>query len=120
VMNIYNVGFAPGFSINEIRSIMPENGKLYSIEETIPASELAKIQDKDWYKSYKLVIATSDNDINKKVFGSTARSDGSGNNGSWYYQNAGGDGGVYDLQHRNINDCKCPLHNELFKWLGGQ
>jgi hypothetical protein len=38
---------------------MPENGKLYNIEETIPASELAKIQDKDWYKSYKLVIATT-------------------------------------------------------------
>lgn len=119
-VTVYGLDLAPGFSINEIRSIMPENGKLYNIEETIPASELAKIQDKDWYKSYKLVIATSDNDINKKVFGSTARSDGSGNNGSWYYQNAGGDGGVYDLQHRNINDCKCPLHNELFKWLGGQ
>ena|GEM_PF-772009 len=119
-VTIYGLDFAPGFSINEIRSIMPENGKLYNIEETIPVSELTKIQDKDWYKSYKLMIASSGNDINKKIFGSTARSDGSGNNGSWYYQNAGGDGGVYDLQHRNINDCKCPLHNELFKWLGGQ
>ncbi len=117
VMNIYNVGFAPGFSINEIRSIMPENGKLYSIEETIPASELTKIQDKDWYKSYKLMIASSGNDINKKIFGLTGKSAGTGDNGSWYYQNAGDDGGIYDLQHINDDACECPLHNELFKWL---
>lgn len=116
---VYGLDFAPGFSINEIRSIMPANGKLYSLEETIPVSELTKIQDKDWYKSYKLMIASSGNDINKKVFGSTARSDGSGNNGSWYYQNAGGDGGVYDLQHIQ-GTCNCPLHNELFKWLSGE
>jgi hypothetical protein len=58
-VTVYGLDLAPGFSINEIRSIMPENGKLYNIEETIPASELAKIQDKDWYKSYKLMIASS-------------------------------------------------------------
>ncbi len=98
---------------------MPANGKLYSLEETIPASELLKIQDKDWYKSYKNIIASSENDINKKVFGTAAKSAGTGDNGSWYYQNAGSDGGIYDLQHIK-NNCNCPLHNELFKWLSGQ
>ncbi|MFA7208517.1 MAG: hypothetical protein WC084_07620, partial [Synergistaceae bacterium] len=116
---VYGLDFAPGFSINEIRSIMPANGKLYSLEETIPASELLKIQDKDWYKSYKNIIASSENDINKKVFGTAAKSAGTGDNGSWYYQNAGSDGGIYDLQHIK-NNCNCPLHNELFKWLSGQ
>lgn len=118
-VTIYGLDFAPGFSINEIRSIMPADGKLYSLEETIPASELAKIQDKDWYKSYKNIIASSENDINKKVFGTAAKSAGTGDNGSWYYQNAGGDGGVYDLQHIQ-GTCNCPLHNELFKWFGGE
>lgn len=118
-LTIYGLDFVPGFSINEIRSIMPENGKLYSLEETIPESELLKIQDKDWYKSYKNIIATSSDDINKKVFGTSGKSDGSGDNGSWYYQNAGSDGGVYDLQHIK-GTCNCPLHNELFKWFGGQ
>ena len=116
---VYGLDFAPGFSINEIRSIMPANGKLYSLEETIPTSELLKIQDKDWYKSYKNIIASSENDINKKVFGTAAKSAGIGDNGSWYYQNAGNDGGIYDLQHIK-NNCNCPLHNELFKWLSGQ
>ncbi len=109
----------PGFTINEIRSIMPINGKLYSIEESIPSSELSKIVAKDWYKSYKNIIASSENDINKKVFGTAAKSAGTGDNGSWYYQYAGGDGGIYDLQHIK-GTCKCPLHNELFKWFGGQ
>jgi hypothetical protein len=118
-VKIRELGFAPGFSINELRSIMPENGKLYNIEETIPVSELTKIQDKDWYKSYKLMITSSGNDINKKIFGTTGKSAGNGDNGSWYYQNAGSDGGIYDLQHIK-GTCKCPLHNELFKWLGGQ
>jgi len=116
---VYGLDFVPGFSINELRSIMPANGKLYSLEETIPAAELLKIQDKDWYKSYKLMITSSGNDINKKIFGTTGKSAGNGDNGSWYYQNAGSDGGIYDLQHIK-NNCKCPLHNELFKWLGGQ
>ena len=116
---VYGLDFVPGFSINELRSIMPVNGKLYSLEETIPAAELLKIQDKDWYKSYKLMITSSGNDINKKIFGTTGKSAGNGDNGSWYYQNAGSDGGIYDLQHIK-NNCKCPLHNELFKWLGGQ
>ncbi|MEK0453882.1 MAG: hypothetical protein AGIKBDMD_01858 [Synergistaceae bacterium] len=118
-VTVFGLDFAPGFSINEIRSIMPANGKLYSLEETIPASELLKIQDKDWYKSYKNIIASSENDINKKVFGTAAKSAGTGDNGSWYYQNAGSDGGIYDLQHIK-NNCNCPLHNELFKWLSGQ
>lgn len=118
-VTVYGLDFAPGFSINEIRSIMPANGKLYSLEETIPASELLKIQDKDWYKSYKNIIASSENDINKKVFGTAAKSAGTGDNGSWYYQNEGSDGGIYDLQHIK-NNCNCPLHNELFKWLSGQ
>ena len=116
---VYGLDFVPGFSINELRSIMPVNGKLYSLEETIPAAELLKIQDKDWYKSYKLMITSSGNDINKKIFGTTGKSAGNGDNGSWYYQNAGSDGGIYDLQHIK-NNCKCPLHNELFKWLGGE
>ena len=116
-MTIYGLDFAPGFSINEIRSIMPADGKLYSLEETIPASELAKIQDKDWYKSYKLMIASSGNDINNKIFGAAGKSAGNGDNGSWYYQNAGDDGGIYDLQHISDDACECPLHNELFKWL---
>jgi len=116
---VYGLDFVPGFSINEIRSIMPANGKLYSLEETIPASELLKIQDKDWYKSYRNIIASSENDINKKVFGTAGKSAGFGDNGSWYYQNAGSDGGIYDLQHIK-NNCNCPLHNELFKWLSGQ
>jgi hypothetical protein len=98
---------------------IPAGAKLYSIEETIPVSELTKIQDKDWYKSYKLMIASSGNDINNKIFGAAGKSAGTGDNGSWYYQNAGGDGGIYDLQHIK-NNCNCPLHNELFKWLGGQ
>ena len=116
---VYGLDFVPGFSINELRSIMPAGAKLYSIEETIPVSELTKIQDKDWYKSYKLMIASSGNDINNKIFGAAGKSAGTGDNGSWYYQNAGGDGGIYDLQHIK-GTCKCPLHNELFKWLGGQ
>jgi hypothetical protein len=118
-VTVYGLDFAPGFSINELRSIMPAGAKLYSIEETIPVSELTKIQDKDWYKSYKLMIASSGNDINNKIFGAAGKSAGTGDNGSWYYQNAGGDGGIYDLQHIK-NNCNCPLHNELFKWLGGQ
>jgi len=118
-VTIYGLDFAPGFSINELRSIMPENGKLYNIEETIPVSELTKIQDKDWYKSYKLMIASSGNDINNKIFGAAGKSAGNGDNGSWYYQNAGGDGGIYDLQHIQ-GTCNCPLHNELFKWLSGE
>ncbi len=118
-VTVYGLDFAPGFSINELRSIMPAGAKLYSIEETIPAAELLKIQDKDWYKSYKLMITSSGNDINKKIFGTTGKSAGNGDNGSWYYQNAGSDGGIYDLQHIK-NNCKCPLHNELFKWLGGE
>ncbi len=118
-VTVYGLDFAPGFSINELRSIMPAGAKLYSIEETIPVSELTKIQDKDWYKSYKLMIASSGNDINNKIFGAAGKSAGTGDNGSWYYQNAGGDGGIYDLQHIK-GTCKCPLHNELFKWLGGQ
>lgn len=117
-MTVYGLNFVPGFTINEIRSIMPNNGKLYSIEESIPLSELSTIEAKDWYKSYKNIIASSD--INEKIFGATnKKSDGSGDNGSWYYQNAGSDGGIYDLQHIK-SGCKCPLHNELFKWFGGQ
>lgn len=117
---IYGLDLVPGFTINEIRSIMPNNGKLYSIEESIPSSELSKIVAKDWYKSYKNIIASSNNDINEKIFGTiNKKSDGSGDNGSWYYQYAGSDGGIYDLQHVK-SGCKCPLHNELFKWFGGE
>ena len=118
-LTVYDLDFAPGFSINEIRSIMPKNGKLYSLKETIPASELLKIQDKDWYKSYEEIISTSKKDINEKVFGTSGKSDGFGDNGSWYYQNAGSEGGIYDLQHIR-GTCNCPLHNELFKWFGGK
>lgn len=121
-VKIRELGFAPGFSINEIRSIMPKDGKLYGINETMTSDDLSQIAAKDWYKSYMRTTPVSGDidDINKVVFGDQRKSAGTGDNGSWYYQNAGGDGGVYDLQHRNINDCKCPLHNELFKWLGGQ
>ncbi|MEN6380407.1 MAG: prepilin-type N-terminal cleavage/methylation domain-containing protein [Synergistaceae bacterium] len=126
---ISNLDFAPGFSINEIRSIMPLDGKLYSIEESIPPSELSKIVAKDWYKSYKNIIASSNNDINKKVFGVSGNSDGTGNNGSLYYylnpivSTDHQDGGIYDLQHQTEaleGIYTCPLHNELFKWFGGQ
>ena len=121
VMNIYNVGFAPGFSINEIRSIMPKDGKLYGINETMTSDDLSQIAAKDWYKSYMRTTPVSGDidDINKVVFGDQRKSAGTGDNGSWYYQNAGGDGGVYDLQHIQ-GTCNCPLHNELFKWLSGE
>ncbi|NLD06482.1 MAG: type II secretion system protein [Synergistaceae bacterium] len=117
-VTIYGLDFAPGFSVDEIRSIMPASGKLYNIEETIISADIV-LGDKNWYKSYKNIIATSSNDINKKVFGITAKSAGTGDNGSWYYQNAGSEGGIYDLQHIR-GTCNCPLHNELFKWLSGQ
>lgn len=116
-VTIYDLAFAPGFSINEIRSLMPANGKLYSIEETVSAEELAKIEDKDWYRSYRNMIAASDDDINKKVFGTSGKSAGDGNNGSRYY--TAGDAGIYDLQHIK-NNCSCPLHEELFKWMAGE
>lgn len=119
-ITVYGLDFVPGFTINEIRSIMPINGKLYSIEESIPSSELSTIVETDWYKSYRNIIASSNNNINEKIFGTTnKKSAGNGDNGSWYYQYAGSDGGIYDLQHIK-GACKCPLHNELFKWFGGQ
>ena len=120
-VKIRELGFAPGFSINEIRSIMPKDGKLYGINETMTSDDLSQIAAKDWYKSYMRTTPVSGgiDDINKVVFGDQRKSAGIGDNGSWYYQNAGSDGGIYDLQHIK-NNCNCPLHNELFKWLSGQ
>ena len=120
-VTIYGLDFAPGFSINEIRSIMPKDGKLYGINETMTSDDLSQIAAKDWYKSYMRTTPVSGDidDINKVVFGDQRKSAGTGDNGSWYYQNAGGDGGIYDLQHIQ-GTCNCPLHNELFKWLSGE
>lgn len=106
-MNIYDIDLLPGFTADEIRSIMPENGKLYSVEETVPAARRPTANDV-WYGAGSPL-----RDYNAILFGANGYSDGSGNNGSRYNSAASG---ILGLQHVP-SSCACPLENELFKWL---
>lgn len=126
VITVHNISLVPGFTINEIRSIMPANGKLYSLDETLPAKDAqelatvrASLTSKPWYQSYNTIFGTTSDSLNQKVFANLKKSDGSGNNGSIYFQKPIHVGGVADLQHLEVN-CTCPMEDELFKWLRGE
>ena len=101
------ISLLPGFTADEIRSIMPENGKLYEISETISSDRMPTAVSA-WYG------ATSPaRNYNDALFGVGGYSDGSGNNGSRYNSTGAG---IIGLQHVP-GSCTCPLDNELFKWI---
>lgn len=121
-VTIYNVELAPGFSADEIKSIMPANGKMYEISDTISEEEFQKISQTDWYASQ----SGTAKDVNKRLFGvsSTGNSTNKGENGltSIYYNQLNEmtkkySIGLYGLQHVPGTNCPCPLHNEFYKWL---
>lgn len=104
-VDIYAIDLVPGFTADEIRSILPANAKLYEISETVPSDRVPSA-DLSWYKA-----GSPARNYNTAVFGASGKSDGSGNNGSRYSPP-----GIIGLQH--IKDsCVCPLENELFRWL---
>jgi len=104
-VDIYAIDLVPGFTADEIRSILPANAKLYEISETIPSSR-APSADMSWYKA-----GSPARNYNMAVFGAGGKSDGGGNNGSRYSPP-----GIIGLQHIP-SSCACPLENELFRWL---
>ena len=104
-VDIYAIDLVPGFTADEIRSILPANAKLYEISETVP-SDRAPSADLSWYKA-----GSPARNYNTAVFGASGKSDGSGNNGSRYSPS-----GILGLQHIP-GSCACPLEKELFRWL---
>lgn len=120
------VALAPGFSADEIRSIMPQGGRVYEIEDTVPANNAALewsiINASAWYKG--LQASLGGKTYNDVLFGAEKGSDGDGKSSIYYtlvkYENGGNGtqyGGVYDIQHIKTNDCKCPLHYGIYKWI---
>ena len=106
-MNIYDIGLVPGFTADEIRSILPANAKLYSVSETVPEIRRPTANDV-WYQPGAPI-----RNFNDALFGTNGYSDGTGNNGSRYF---GLFPGILGIQHLP-SSCTCPLENELFKWL---
>lgn len=107
----HEIDIVPGFTADEIRSILPADGKLYEINETIDLEDenRLKITSQQWY----IDPSTHATEYNDALFGTNGASDGSGNNGSRYSSTAPG---ILGLQHVP-SSCTCPLENELFKWL---
>lgn len=110
----YEIDIVPGFTADEIRSILPTGGKLYEINETVDidnleASNRLLITSQPWYTDSE----THATEYNDALFGTDGYSDGSGNNGSRYSPTAPG---ILGLQHVP-GTCTCPLDNELFKWI---
>jgi hypothetical protein len=106
-VDIYDISIVPGFTADEIRSILPANAKLYEISETVPSNRMPTAA-MAWYGP-----GSPARNYNDAVFGTAGMSDGSGNNGSRY--NSVG-AGIIGLQHVP-SSCTCPLENEIFKWL---
>ena len=107
----HEIDIVPGFTADEIRSILPADGKLYEINETIDLEDenRLKITSQQWY----IDPSTHATEYNDALFGTNGASDGSGNNGSRYSST---EPGILGLQHVP-SSCTCPLENELFKWL---
>lgn len=103
-VDIYAMDLVPGFTADEIRSILPANAKLYEISETVPPDR-APSADLSWYKA-----GSPARNYNTALFGANGKSDGSGN-ASRYLPS-----GIRGLQHIP-SSCVCPLENELFYWL---
>ncbi|MDO4548588.1 MAG: hypothetical protein Q4D04_10845 [Clostridia bacterium] len=91
----YGVDFAPGFSANELKAIMPKEAKMYEISQT---GEETQMQDAGISDG---VIALS-RGLNNKLFGSSGKSDGDGN--GLYVSVTSGDKGVMYLQNKKIDD----------------
>lgn len=106
-VDIYDIDLVPGFTADEIRSMLPAYGKLYTVEETVPDTREPSVNDV-WYEAGSPL-----RNYNDLLFGIDGYSDGSGNNGSRYYLTSPG---ILGLQHVP-SSCTCPLENELFKWL---
>lgn len=109
-VDIYAIDIVPGFTADEIRSILPANGKIFEINETIPSDRLPS-SDTSWYS------ATSPaRNYNERIFADNAGyvSLGNGDNGSRYTVPGAG---VFGLQHIYGTSCTCPLHDEIFKWI---
>lgn len=106
-MNIYDISLVPGFTPDEIRSVLPANAKLYNVAETVPEVR-RPTADNVWYQPGAPI-----RNLNDALFGTNGYSDGTGNNGSRYYPASPG---ILGLQHVP-SSCTCPLENELFKWL---
>jgi len=106
-VNIYNISIVPGFTADEIRSILPDKAKLYEISETVPSGRVPTAAA-SWYGA-----DSPARNYNYAVFSTAGMSDGSGGNGSRYDDKGAG---VIGLQHVP-SSCTCPLENELFKWL---
>ena len=102
-VDIYDIAIVPGFTADEIRSILPANAKLYEINETVSSNRLPA--DAVWYAP-----GSPARNYNTALFGASGKSDGSGN-ASRYLPS-----GVIGLQHIPVS-CACPLENELFHWL---
>lgn len=108
-VDVYNIALVPGFTADEIRSIMPANGKVYEINETIPESRMPS-SDTSWYST-----TSPARNYNELLFADNTGyvSLGNGDNGSRYSSTSPG---ILGLQH--VPDtCTCPLDNELFKWI---
>ncbi|MDY9920391.1 MAG: hypothetical protein U2P59_01015 [Synergistota bacterium] len=110
-MNIYEIDLVPGFTADEIRSILPANGKLYTVDETVPETRRPSVNDV-WYGPGALI-----RNYNDALFGTDGWSDGSGDNGSRYFDDHPSYPGILGIQHVPGTSCTCPLENELFKWL---
>ncbi|WP_455596377.1 hypothetical protein [Cloacibacillus porcorum] len=106
-VRFYEINIAPGFSIDELRAIMPKGGLLYQVEETYNMGDWNKLNDADrdkmfnWQKNH-------DGALNK-IFagdeiagGGNKASDGKGNNSK------SGKVGVGDIQHVPGN-CTCSM-----------
>lgn len=96
-VKFYEINLAPGFSAKELKAIVPENGVLYELADTMTPEELKRLKD-----SGAIIIDKFDDSLNK-VFHNNKYSDGEGN------QAKSGKIGVMDLQHIMGDDCDCPL-----------
>ena len=126
-VSVYDMALAPGFSIDELKSIIPKDGKIYEISETIDSTRFNQIENSDWYRN-----TLEAQNMNNALFGGNYN----GNKSKGDSTNVGNDDsvsryyisrdattirfskGIYGLQHVPGVNCECPLHNELYKWCG--
>lgn len=101
----YEINIAPGFTENELKTILPANAKVYELSELVAPTVWNSLSDAAKDELYSWKGDSVDGNLNVKLFGSLEKSDGNGNTSN--YKN------VMDLQHMQGSACQCPLCKEI-------